>query len=49
MDVFSDISREKTWAWVRKGNLKRHTESFLIAAQNNAIKSKPIKVRKDKT
>ena len=25
---------EQTWTWLRKGNLKRETESFLIVAQN---------------
>ena len=31
----SEISHEKTWTWLRKANLKRETESLLIAAQNN--------------
>ena len=35
----TDISYEKTWIWLRKGNLKRKTLSLLIAAQNNAIKT----------
>ena len=34
----SEISHEKTWTWLRKGNLKRETESLLIAAQNKAIR-----------
>ena len=42
------ISREKTWMWLRKGNLTRETESLLIAAQNNAIRTNHIKVRIDK-
>ncbi len=33
----------------KKGNLKRETESLLIAAQNNAIRTKHIKARIDKT
>ena len=37
------------WVWLRKGNLKREIESLLIAAQNNVIKTNPIKVRIDKT
>ena len=45
----SDISYEKTWTWIRKRILKRKTESFLIAAQNNAIRTNHIKVRIDKT
>ena len=31
MDVLSDISREKTWTWPRKENLKREIESVLVA------------------
>ena len=45
----SDISHEKTWTWLRKGNLTRETESLLIAAQNNAIRTSYIKARIDKT
>ena len=47
--LISNISQEKTWIWLRKGNLKRETESLLIAAQDNAIKTNHIKARKDKT
>ena len=47
--LISNILYEKTWKWLRKGNLKRETESFLIAAQNNAIKTNHIKARIDKT
>ena len=43
-----NISHEKTWTWLRKGNFKRETESFLIAAQNNAIRTNHIKARIDK-
>ena len=45
----SDISHEKTLTWLRKGNLKRETESILIAAQNNAILTNYIKSRIYKT
>ena len=45
----NEISFEKTWTWLRKGNFKRETESLLIAAQNNALRTNQIKVRKDKT
>ena len=34
------ISHEKTWTWLRKGNLKSESESLLIVAENNAIRSK---------
>ena len=39
----------KTWTWQRKGNLKRETESLLIEAQDNAIRTNHIKGRIDKT
>ena len=42
--LINTISHEKTWTWLRKGNLKRETLSLLIAAQDNAIEliiSKP--------
>ena len=47
--LINNISREKTWTWLRKGNFKRETESLLIAAQNNAIRTNNIKARIDKT
>ena len=47
--LISNISHDKTWTWLRKGNLKKETESLLIAAQNNVIRTKQIKARIDKT
>ena len=44
-----DISYKKMWTWLRKGNLKRETESLLIVVQNNAIRTNHIKARIDKT
>ena len=35
----SEISHKKIWTWLKKGNLKRETESLIIAAQNNAIRT----------
>ena len=37
------------WTWLKKGNLKRKTESLLIAVQNKAIRTNYIKARIDKT
>ena len=45
----SEMSNEKTWTWLRKGNLKRETESLLIAAQNNAIRTMSKQKRQDAT
>ena len=47
--LINNISHEKTWTWPRIGNFKRETESLLIAAQNNAIRTNHIKARIDKT
>ena len=44
-----NISHDKTWTWLRKGNFERETESLLISAQNNAIRTNHIKARIDKT
>ena len=45
--LINNISLQKTWTWRRKGNLKRETEYFIIAAQNNAIRTNNIKARID--
>ena len=43
-----EISHEKTWIWLRKGDLKRATESILIVAQNNSVQTNYVKVKIDK-
>ena len=45
----SKISCKKTWTWLKKGNLKRETESLLIAVQNNTKKTNYVKAKIDKT
>ena len=47
--LINNISQEKTWTGLRKGNFKRETEFLLIAAQNNSIRTNHIKARIDKT
>ena len=47
--LINNISYEKNWTWLRKGNFKREIESLQTAAQNNAIRTNHIKVRIDKT
>ena len=47
--LINNISHVKTWTWLRKENFKRETESLLMAAQNNAVKTNRIKARIDKT
>ena len=47
--LINNISDDTTWTWLRKGNFKSETESLLMAAQNNAIRTNHIKARMDKT
>ena len=47
--LINNIPHQKTWTWLRKENLKRETESLLMTAQDNAIRTNHIKVRIDKT
>ena len=47
--LINNISHNKTRTWLRKGNLKRETESPLMAVKNNAIRTNHIKARIDKT
>ena len=47
--LINNISHQKTLTWLRKGDLKRKTESILIAAQDKIIRTNHIKVRIDKT
>ena len=47
--LINNISHDKTWTWLRKGNFKRETESLLIAAQDSAIRTNHIEARIDKT
>ena len=44
-----EVSHEKTWTWLRNGTVKRETESIRIEAQNNAIRTKYVKTKLDKT
>ena len=47
--LINNISQNKTWTWLRKGNFKSDSESLLIAAQNNAVRINHSKARIDKT
>ena len=47
--LINNISQEKTWTWLRIGNINRERESHLIATQKNAIRTNQIKARIDKT
>ena len=41
--LMNNISHDKTWTWLKKGNFKRETESLLIAAENYTVRTSHIK------
>ena len=43
--LINDILHDKTWTWLRKGNLKIETEFLLIAAQNSGMRTNHFKAR----
>ena len=45
--LINNISFDKIWTWLRKGNFKRETESLLIVTQNNTIRTNLMKARID--
>ena len=47
--LINNISHDKTWTWLSKGNFKRETEFLLMAAQNSAVRTNHINARIDKT
>ena len=44
-----DIGGEDRWLWLKQGNLKRETESLILAAQEQAIRTNVIKAKIDNT
>ena len=41
--------KEKGWVWLNNGNLKRETESVIVAGQNQSIRKNLIKAKIDKS
>ena len=37
------------WAWLQNGDLKRETESLIVAAQNQSIRTNLVKAKIDKS
>ena len=48
-DIEGKVNIEKTWSLLRNGDLKKETEGFLLAAQDQALRTNAIKAKIDKT
>ena len=46
-DIEGIMNIEKTWSWLRNGDLKKKTEEFLLAAQDQALRTNSIKAKID--
>ena len=44
-----EVRSDQCWAWLQNGDLKRETESLIVAAQNQNIRTNLIKARIDKS
>ena len=44
-----EVADAERWLWLRDGNLKKETESLIISAQEQAIRTNVIKAKIDKT
>ena len=47
-DIKDKSDNDITWSWLKNGELKKETEGFLIAAQDQALGNNAIKVKIDK-
>ena len=41
------IRHQKTWEWIKRGKLKKESEGFLMAAQDQALRTNSVKKRID--
>ena len=44
-----EVRRHQCWAWLQNGDLKRETESLIVAAQNQSIRTNLVKEKIDKS
>ncbi|CAB4008758.1 Hypothetical predicted protein [Paramuricea clavata] len=48
-DLGKEVDREKTWWWLKKGDLKPELEALLCAAQEQALRTNYVKFHIDRT
>ena len=44
-----EVRGDQCWAWLQNGDLKRETESLMVAAQNQSIRTNLVKAKTDKS
>ena len=44
-----EVRSDQCWTWLQNGDLKRETESLMVAAQNQSIRTNLVKARIDKS
>ena len=44
-----EVGSDQCWTWLQNGDLKRETESHIVAAQNQSIKTNLVKAKIDKS
>ena len=43
-----EVRSDHCWTWLQNGDLKREKESFIVAAQNQSIRTNLVKAKIDK-
>ena len=49
MRQIKEVRSDQCWAWFQNGDLKRETESLIVAAQNKSIRTNLVKAKIDKS
>ena len=44
-----EVRSDQCWDWLQNGDLKRETESLIVAAQNQSIRTNQVKAKIDKS
>ena len=44
-----EVRRDQCWAWLQNGGLKRETESLIVAAQNQSVRTNLVQAKIDKS
>ena len=44
-----EVRSDQCWAWLQNRDLKRETESLIVAAQNQSIRTNLVKAKIDKS